>query len=69
MAYSRLFKNLVFFLVVLATFLSLIGGSEARPLPCVECIDHSTAKMFEEFKTMLPKGDPVPPSGPSSRIN
>ncbi|CAL5406490.1 unnamed protein product [Camellia sinensis] len=69
-------KKLLGFLVFLAIVFSLLGGSQARLISScgVDCEDFKNdrsmvKKMFMEFEAMLPKGVPVPPSGPSPGIN
>lgn len=66
-------KIFVYFLLVITMGLFLIEGSLARPLP------DQTGERFKddnliwprlsEFASMIPKGVPVPPSGPSPGIN
>ncbi|XVE49914.1 hypothetical protein DITRI_Ditri01bG0119900 [Diplodiscus trichospermus] len=68
-------KTLVNFLIVVAIALFLLGGSEyhAQPLPLAKVSGFPTENRWEwSFRTlgtMLPKGQPVPPSGPSPQIN
>lgn len=68
-------KTLVNFLIVLAIALFLLGGSQyhARPLSMAKVSRFPTQNTFDSsfrtLGTMLPKGQPVPPSGPSPLIN
>ncbi|XWS54192.1 hypothetical protein CRYUN_Cryun10bG0068600 [Craigia yunnanensis] len=68
-------KTLVTFLIVLAIALFLLVGSQyhARPLSLAKVSGFRTENKWESsFRTlgiMLPKGQPVPPSGPSPQIN
>ena len=75
MAYSLNLKKLMICVItVMAIVLSFIGVSQARLLAQkedqgLELYENPTAMKVREFLAMLPKGDPVPPSGPSPGIN
>ncbi|XWS68628.1 hypothetical protein CRYUN_Cryun04dG0107100 [Craigia yunnanensis] len=68
-------KTLVNFLVVLAIALFLLEVSQyhARPLSLAKVsgirTENTWESSFRTIGTMLPKGQPVPPSGPSPQIN
>ena len=67
-------RKLICFLVVLVMVVSLLGGLDARPLLSgVACPgqknNHLSTEIFRQFGAMLPKGVPVPPSGPNPGIN
>ncbi|XVF66843.1 hypothetical protein PTKIN_Ptkin10aG0070700 [Pterospermum kingtungense] len=68
-------KALVNFLVLLAIALFLLGGSqyEVQPLSLAKVTEFrgetTWESSFRTLGTMLPKGQPVPPSGPSPQIN
>jgi hypothetical protein len=74
MACSKRCKNLICFLVVLALVLTLAGSSQARPLPHMnvsgfQARNSSLEAALRTLSAMLPKGAPLPPSGPSPGIN
>lgn len=75
MGYIIQCKNLMHFLVLLALMIICLVGvsvSEGRPLSAeVSKIraEYSMETRFMNLGTRLPKGQPVPPSGPSPDIN
>ncbi|KAJ0051355.1 hypothetical protein Pint_02232 [Pistacia integerrima] len=74
MGYIIQCKNLMHLLVLLALIICLVGVSvcEGRPLSAeVWKIrgEYSMETRFMSLGTRLPKGQPVPPSGPSPDIN
>jgi len=74
MACSKRCKNFICFLVVLALVLTLPGSSQARSLlhmnvPGFQAQNSSHEATLRNLAAMLPKGAPLPPSGPSPIIN
>lgn len=72
MGYFYQCRNLMCFLLVLAMVLSLMPSLQARPLSGVEVGRYRTEEQqqkLRELAAMLPKGVPIPPSGPSPGIN
>ncbi|KAJ6975850.1 hypothetical protein NC653_031624 [Populus alba x Populus x berolinensis] len=74
MACSKRCKNFICFLAVLAQVLTLTGSSQARSLlhlnvPGFQAQNSSHAATLRNLAAMLPKGAPLPPSGPSPAIN
>lgn len=70
MGYFEQCKNFICFLLLISTGLFLVGKLEARPFPPSEFAGVGNGKSFwREFAAMLPKGVPVPPSGPSPEVN
>ncbi|KAK8569656.1 hypothetical protein V6N13_046705 [Hibiscus sabdariffa] len=57
-------------LVVIALFLLTVSQFHARPSSALGFRAQNTLESsFRTLGTMLPKGQPVPPSGPSQQIN
>lgn len=74
MGFLHQLNSYMYFLLFIAMVLFLINGSLARPF-----LDQTEGERFKcdslrwprlsEFAAMLPKGVPVPPSGPSPGTN
>lgn len=70
MGYFQQRKNFICFLLLISIGLFLFRKLEARPLFPVEFAGIRNGNLFwREFAAMLPKGVPVPPSGPSPEVN
>ncbi|KAJ6878144.1 hypothetical protein NC651_030779 [Populus alba x Populus x berolinensis] len=64
--------NFICFLVALSLVCALMGGSQARPLHRGKLSGFQTDGYEAGVRTLgakLPKGAPLPPSGPSPAIN
>ncbi|PON87818.1 hypothetical protein TorRG33x02_163630 [Trema orientale] len=77
MGYPNSSKNFIhsLFMVLIIVFVSLMAssGSQSRPLSNAKVVRLGNQNFhhmsFGEMAAMLPKGWPVPPSGPSPDIN
>ncbi|KAJ6761974.1 hypothetical protein OIU74_024616 [Salix koriyanagi] len=74
MASSKRCQNLTCFIAVLALVLTFAGSSQARPLPHMnvsgfQAQNSSFEATLRTLSAMLPKGVPLPPSGPNPGIN